>query len=145
VTDRELRGLETRLVAPEYAHAVRALLTSLEEGNADLPTSLAYLAGTAVELDEHELRAALRRAELLLAAGGDPHRELEPDGRAVTALAADLDAEPVRAQLRDGLERLAAEADGLGGVSAALAGLLADDDLAWRTFACARLAEALAD
>ena len=100
-------------MAPEYAHAVRALLTSLEEGNADLPTSLAYLAGTAVELDEHELRAALRRAELLLAAGGDPHRELEPDGRAVTALAADLDAEPARAQLRDGLERLAAEADGL--------------------------------
>ena len=124
---------------------MRELLTSLEQGNADLPTSLAYLAGTAVDLDEHELRAALRRAELLLAAGGDPHRELELDGRAVTALAADLDAEPARAQLREGLARLAAEGDGLPGVSAALAGLLADDDLAWHAFACARLADALSD
>lgn len=123
---------------------MRGLLTSLERGDADLPTSLAYLAGTAVELDDDELRAALRRAELLLAAGGDPHRELEADGRAVTALADDLDGETARAQLRDALAGLAAEADGLPRVSAVLAGLLADDDVAWRTFACARLAEALA-
>jgi len=124
---------------------VRELLTNLERGDADLPASLAYLAGTAVELDADELQAALRRAELLLAAGGDPRRELEPDGRAVTALAVDLDGAAPRAELRAALEQLAAEADGLPGVAAALAGLLADDDLAWRSFACARLAEALAD
>ncbi len=124
---------------------MRELLTNLERSGADVPTSLAYLAGTAVELDADELHAALRRAELLLAAGGDPRRELEPDGRAVAALADDLDEAAARAQLRGALELLAAEADGLPAVSTALAGLLADDDLAWRTFACARLAEALAD
>jgi hypothetical protein len=124
---------------------VRELLTSLERGGAELATSLAYLAGTSVELDAGEVRAALRRAELLLAAGGDPRRELEPDGRAVTALADDLDGAEPRAQLREALERLAAEADGLPRVSAALSKLLADDGLAWRAFACARLAEALAE
>ncbi len=124
---------------------MRELLTNLARSSADLPASLAYLAGTAVELDADELHAALRRAELLLAAGGDPRRELEPDGRAVSALADDLDGAGARAQLRSSLEQLAAGADGLPGVSAALAGLLGDDDLAWRTFACARLAEALSD
>ena len=124
---------------------MRELLTSLERSDAELSTSLAYLAGTSVELDAGEVRAAVRRAELLLAAGGDPRRELEPDGRAVAALAADLDDETARAELREALERLAAEADGLPRVSAALAALLADDDLAWRSFACARLAEALAE
>ena len=129
----------------QYARAVRELLTNLERSGADLPASLAYLAGTAVELEMDELHAALRRAELLLASGGNPRRELEPDGRAVSALADDLDGAAPRAQLRSSLERLAADADGLPGVAAALAGLLADDDLAWRTFACARLAEALTD
>lgn len=124
---------------------MRELLTGLEQGDADLATSLAYLAGTAVELDEDELHAALRRAELLLATGGDPRRELEPDGRAVAALAADLDGEAPRGQLRDALRLLAAEAEGLDRVSGALAELLADDALAWRAFACARLAEALAE
>jgi multidrug resistance efflux pump len=123
---------------------MRDLLANLERSDADLPASLAYLAGQAVELDVGEARGALRRAELLLAAGGDPRRELEPDGRAVTALAADLDGEDVRAQLRAALEQLAAEADGLPRVAAAVGELLADDELAWRSFACARLAEALA-
>ncbi len=130
--------------APQYARAVRELLSNLERSDADLPASLAYLAGQAVELDADEARAALRRAELLLAAGGDPRRELEPDGRAVTALAADLDGDAARAQLRTALERLAPEADGLPRVAAAVGELLADEDLAWRSFACARLAEALA-
>ena len=124
---------------------MRELLANLERSDADLPASLAYLAGRAVELDADEARAALRRAELLLAAGGDPRRELEPDGRAVTALAAELDGDAARAQLRTALEQLAAEADGLPRVAAAVGELLADDDLAWRSFACARLAEALAD
>ena len=56
----------------------------------------------------HELHAALRRAELLLAAGGDPRRPLELYGRAVTALAEDLDDPPLRAELAAGLEALAA-------------------------------------
>ena len=71
---------------------MRELLERLEELPPDnlLPT-LAWLAGRELELDPDELKGALRRAELLLAAGGDPHRELDFDGRAVTALADDLD------------------------------------------------------
>lgn len=122
---------------------MRALLESLEESGADVAIPLAYLAGTGVELDVEETNAALRRAQLLLAAGGDPRRELEPDGRAVTSLAADLDSEGARAALRAGLERL--DARGLPRVSAALEGLAADGDAAWRAYACALLADSLAD
>ena len=52
---------------------------------------LCFLAGQDVRLDEEELNAALRRSALLLAAGGDPRRRLELYGRAVTALAEDLE------------------------------------------------------
>ena len=55
-----------------------------------------------------ERNAAVRRAELLLAAGGDPHRPLELYGRAATALAADLDSPEARASLADGLAELGA-------------------------------------
>ena len=51
-------------------------------------TMLCFLAGRAVEVEEDELNGAVRRAELLLAAGGDPRRELDPFGRAATALGA---------------------------------------------------------
>ena len=50
----------------------------------------AFLALQRAEPDEDELRGPVRRAVLLLAAGGDPQRELDLDGRAVTALAAEL-------------------------------------------------------
>lgn len=106
---------------------------------------LCFLAGREVELDEHELNAALRRAQLLLATGGDPRRRLELYGRAVTALAADLDAPAARAQLADGLRALEPEARGLRGASEALRLLRRDRDLAWQCFACALLAEALDD
>ena len=59
-----------------------------------------------------ELHAAIRRAELLLAAGGDPRRPLELYGRAVTALADDLDDPASRAQLAAGLDALWAETEG---------------------------------
>ena len=57
---------------------------------------LGFLAGRSVEIDPEELNAALRRAELLLATGGDPRRSPELYGRAVIAIARDLD-EPARA------------------------------------------------
>ena len=75
---------------------MRELLELLEAGPGDnLLPGLAWLAGQDVELDPDEVKATVRRAELLLAAGGDPHRELELDGRAVTAVADDLD-DPAR-------------------------------------------------
>ena len=107
-------------------------------------TLLCFLAGRGVDLDEHELHAALRRAELLLAAGGDPHRPLELYGRAVTALAEDLDDPTLRAQLAAGLEALVPETVGLRGAGEALRLLGRDGDLAWQCFAMALLAEELA-
>lgn len=108
-------------------------------------TMLCYFAGRGVDLDADELNAAVRRAELLLAAGGDPRRRLDPFGRAVTALARDLDTPERREQLRAGLEALAPEVAGLRGARESLALLRTDHDLAWNAFATSLLAEALAE
>ena len=124
---------------------MRELLSRLEGSGADLAVSLAYLAGAEVELDPDEANAAVRRSELLLATGGDPRRALDPDDRAVATLAADLDSPPARARLLTALGQLAAEADGLPSVAGELARLRAEPDEAWRAYACALLAEALAD
>jgi len=105
---------------------------------------LAYVAGQDVELEADELAGARRRAMLLLAAGGDPHRALELDCRAVTALADDVDMPSRRAQLAHGLEELRPEMSGLPRLAAALVRLLGNADLAWRAYAAALLAEELA-
>ena len=123
---------------------MRELLELLEAGPSNsLLLGLAWLAGQGIELDEEEVRATVRRAELLLAAGGDPRRELELDGRAVAAVAADLDEPGARARLEDSLGVLATEAEGLASVASALAQLRAQPDLAWQCYAGALLAEAI--
>jgi hypothetical protein len=127
---------------------VRPVLGQIEEmlasgGEEEGVVSLALVAGSQLELPEDELNAALRRAMLLLAAGGDPRRELELDGRAVSALAADLDAPARRRELAERLAGLRRPAAGLPLVEGALARLLADGDLAWQAFACAVLAHEL--
>jgi hypothetical protein len=108
-------------------------------------TILCFFAGRGVAIGDDELNAAVRRAELLLAAGGDPHRPLDPFGRAATALAADIDTPERRMQLRAGLASLRDEVAGLRGARESLGLLLSDDDLAWQSFATSLLAEALAD
>ena len=80
-----------------------------------------FLAGQSVTVDAAELHAALRRSELLLAAGGDPRRPLELYGRAVTALADDLDDPSLRAELAAGLVALQPELEGLRGATEASA------------------------
>jgi hypothetical protein len=123
---------------------VREVLELLEAGPSNsLLLGLAWLAGQEVELDPDEVKATVRRAELLLAAGGDPRRELELDGRAVTSVAEDLDEPEARDQLEDSLARLAAASEGLPGVTEGLARLRAQPDLAWQSYACALLAEAM--
>jgi hypothetical protein len=125
---------------------MREALEVLESGPSDtVLLGLAWLAGQEVRLDPDELRGTLRRAELLLAAGGDPRRELELDGRAVTAVASDLDDPQTRDQLEDALARLTAESEGLTAVSDGLARLRSQPDLAWQCYAYALLAEALGD
>ena len=104
---------------------------------------LAYLAGRAVELPQGELNETRRRALLLLAAGGDPHRELELDDRAVRAVALDLYSGERRDQLVQGIDALALQARDLPTVRAAALFLAADIELAWRLYSLALLAEEL--
>jgi len=124
---------------------VRALLELLEESGGELEPQLAYVALQSVELDQDELRGARRRALLVLASGGDPRRELDPGGRAVSVVATELDSAGRREALGRALRGLRDQADGLAEVSAALERLVADEELAWRWAACALLAEELAD
>lgn len=126
----------------------RAFLEQLESRlsageDVEVEVSLALLGGQEVELDEDELRGARRRAMQLLATGGDPRREPDPDGRAGRALADDLDSPGRRSALLEGLVRLQTTVQGLPQVTQRLEGLVADEDAAWRWFACTLLAEEL--
>jgi hypothetical protein len=105
---------------------------------------LAYLAGQAVELDEGELNGARRRSLLLVAAGGDPHRELDVDDRAVKALAADLYTEERRDELARAIDALVLRVRDLAVARDAAIFLAGDVDLAWRLFMLALLAEEIA-
>ena len=124
---------------------VRPLLERLEEDGDELAAALAYVASRAVGFDDDELRAARRRGVLLLATGGDPRRELDPDGRPVASVAADLETPARRVALLAALRELESQAAGLPRVGEALAALLADGDVAWRWLACALLADELTD
>jgi len=126
------------------ADTVRDVLGRLDRAEPEEQwAALCFLAGRAVSLDPDELNAALRRAELLLATGGDPRRELELYGRATGAVAGDIDSGERRGQLAAGLAALEPEVEGLRGVSEALRLLLADADLAWQCYGAALLAEEL--
>jgi hypothetical protein len=90
----------------------------------------AYIAGQQVSLGEEELNAAVRRALLVFAAGGDLHRDPQLDDPAVLELARDLDSPERREAL------LAASAE---------LAQLEDPDRAWRAYACGLLADALGE
>ncbi len=127
----------------------RARLEQLEQagfapGSIDLLVVLAWLVTEQVEIAGDELNAARRRAMFVLAAGGDPHRELDADSVAAERLAGELDTPDRRAQLAAALDELAAHGDGLPGVLAGLEALRVDPDLAWRCFALALLADEVA-
>jgi hypothetical protein len=124
-----------------------ALLAALEDsGDEDsVGPALAFLGGRDLAFDRDELNGALRRALFLVAAGGDPHRLLEPHGRAVTALAAELEQPHRLTELDRGLEALRPQAEPFPVVAATLDELLADPALAWRAYACALLAAELTE
>jgi hypothetical protein len=109
----------------------------------ELLVSLAWLVSGAVPIGGDELKAARRRAMFVLAAGGDPHRELDLNSVAAERLGEELDA-PER---REALSRALAELDtaGLPSVAAGVSALQADPGLAWRSFGLALLADELAD
>jgi len=124
----------------------REWIRSLEASEPEIQWQLlCFLAGRGVELDGEEAKGALRRAELLLAAGGDPRRALELFGRAVTAVAEDLDTPGRRRRLDEGLAALEGDAEGLPRATEALRRLRDEPDLAWQCYAASLLAEELGD
>jgi hypothetical protein len=122
------------------------LLVRVDAGDLGDPLPvLAYLAGQAVEAGDDELNGARRRALLLVAAGGDPHRDLDVDDRAVKALAADLYTEDRRDQLGRSIDALVLRVRELPVAREAALFLAADVDLAWRLYALGLVAEELAE
>jgi hypothetical protein len=122
------------------------LLARVDTGELGDPLPvLAYVAGQSVPIDEEELNGARRRALLLVAAGGDPHRELEIDDRAVKALAADLYTDELRAALARSIDALVLRVRDLPAAREAALFLAGDVDLAWRLFALGLLAEELGE
>jgi hypothetical protein len=119
-------------------------IESARPADDELLAVLVFVAGQEVTLDDTERAAAVRRALLVHAAGGDLHRELTLDAPAGETLAADLDTGERRAELGRGLAAIRDEAARLPFVRDALGRLLADTELAWRAYAIALLAEELA-
>jgi hypothetical protein len=125
---------------------LEGLLIRVDAGELGDPLPvLAYIAGQAVEIDEAELNGARRRALLLVAAGGDPHRELDVDDRAVKALAADLYTDERRHRLGRSIDELVVRSRDRRAAREAALFLAGDVDLAWRLFALALLAEELGE
>jgi hypothetical protein len=104
---------------------------------------LALIAGREVPLDPVEVRGAQRRGVQLLATGGDPQRGLDLNGRAVLAVASDLETDERRKALQAGLAAVRRRAQGLPHVTERIDTLAADPGLAWRWFAVTLLAEEL--
>jgi hypothetical protein len=126
--------------------ALDELLARVDTGELGDPLPvLAYVAGQGVGVEESELNGARRRAMLLVAAGGDPHRELGVDDRAVKALAADLYTEERRDELARALDALVVRVRDLPRAKDAAIFLVGDVDLAWRLYALGLLAEELAE
>jgi hypothetical protein len=125
--------------------ALEDLLTRVDAGELGDPLPvLAYIAGQAVEIDDEDLNGGRRRALLLVAAGGDPHRDLDVDARAVKALAADLYTDERREQLGRSIDALVLRVRERPAAREAALFLAADVDLAWRLFSLSLLAEELA-
>lgn len=117
--------------------------SGLDAGSSELLVVLCWLVREEVAIDEAELNGARRRAMFVLAAGGDPHRDLGFDSVAAERLADELDTPGRRAELAAALGGLPTE--GLPTVSAAAESLRTDADLAWRSYALSLLADELAD
>jgi hypothetical protein len=128
--------------------ATRASLEELERSGLDPRSSellvvLCWLVREEVVIDEAELNGARRRAMFVLAAGGDPHRDVGLDSVAAERLADELDTPERRAQLAAALDEL--PVDDIPAVAASIESLRTDPELAWRSFALSLLADELAE
>lgn len=125
---------------PDWLDQLEAIVAEADAGVAVV--TVASVAGRDVPLDD-EVRGEVRRALLVLAAGGDPERGLDLNGPAVVRFAEELDAPERRAVLAAGLEQLAADALGHPHTSELVRALMDDPETAWRAYACAVLAAEL--
>jgi len=129
------------------AHWLTTLDTRLaqadDEDLAESVVLIAYVAAADIAIPEDELKGATRRAMLLLAAGGDPLRGLDLDGRAVVSLAEELETAERLEALTRGLAALAEQSRSLQHARAAVEALQDTPDVAWRAYAAALLAEQL--
>jgi hypothetical protein len=144
------RPPSTAIVRLSWVDPERQILEHLEpyvrEATPDgAAAMLAMIAVERVAFEPDELSAAVRRALLVLAAGGDLRRELSLDETAVAGLAADLDDPTRRAELQTCLTELRDLTDELPATAEALDSLIADGDRAWRALATAVLADELTD
>jgi hypothetical protein len=114
-----------------------------DERSVELLVSLVWLCLPELPIAEDELNASRRRAMFVLAAGGDPHRDLGYDSVAAERLAAELDAPERREALRAALAAL--DTSGLPRTAGGVAALQAEPDLAWRCLGLALLADELAE
>ena len=121
----------------------RAQLEQLEESDLELHIVLVWLVREEVGLDAAQLNGARRRAMFVLAAGGDPHRDLDLNAVAAERLAAELDAPERRQALDAALAAL--DTSGLPRVAEAVRELRDEPDLAWRALALALLADEIAE
>lgn len=132
-----------RVTAGTRARLEELERSGLDPRSSELPVVLCWLVKDHIAIDEAELNGARRRAMFVLAAGGDPHRDLALDSVAAERLADELETPARRAQLASALDEL--PADGLPAVAAAAESLCADPNLAWRSFALSLLADELAE
>jgi hypothetical protein len=114
-----------------------------EPDSGELLVALVWLCLPGLPIEEEELKAARRRAMFVLAAGGDPQRELDLNSVAAERLSGELDAPERRKALHAALSRL--DTEGLPRVGDGVAALLADGELAWRCLGLALLADELAE
>jgi hypothetical protein len=127
---------------------VRERLEQLEDSGLDaqsseLPVMLCWLVQADIPIPDAELNAARRRAILVLAAGGDPRRDLDVNSVATERLAAELETPERRAALASALDDLPTA--GLPYVTGAVEALRAEPERAWQSFALALLADEIAD
>ena len=80
----------------------------------------------------------------VLAAGGDPHRDLDLGSVAAERLADELETPERRTALATALDGASRRTD-LPAVAGAVEALRAEPELAWRSFALALLADEIAD
>ena len=109
----------------------------------ELLVALVWLCLPELQIPDDELNGARRRAMFVLAAGGDPHRELDLNSVAAERLAAELDTPERRKALHAGLSGLPAE--GLSTVAQGVSALLSEPEAAWRCLGLALLADELAE